>query len=82
MAGPGPTGVVWSDVAITTMKGAIRAAVVTGILMSVTVGVLGISDKGAGGVEMWSKACGGDKALHADPPAFSRCMRVVPPWVD
>jgi hypothetical protein len=64
------------------MKGALRAAFVTGILTSVAVGMLGVSNQGAGGVEMWSKACGGDKALHADPPAFSRCMRAVPPWVD
>jgi hypothetical protein len=82
VAGPSRSGVVSSDVIITTMKGALRTALATGILTSVGVGVLGMFNAGAGTVAMWSKACGGDKALHADPPAFSRCMRAVPPWAD
>ena len=82
MAGPRPGGVVLSDVAITTMKGAIRVALVMGTLMAVAIGGVGISSKTTSGVELWSKACGGDKALHADPPAFSRCMRAVPASAD
>lgn len=64
------------------MKQAIGAAVLTGVLFAVAIGSLGVSNDGAGGGRMWSQACGGDRALQADPSAFSRCMRAVPPWVD
>jgi hypothetical protein len=82
MAGPRAAGVVSSDMAITTMKGALRATFVMGTLMAVAIGGIGISSKTTSGVELWSKACGGDKALHADPTAFSRCMRAVPASAD
>ena len=67
---------------IASIRAGIRTAILTGLLAAVGVGVLGTSDSGAGVKEMLVKACGGDRALQADPPAFSRCMRPLPPWAD
>ena len=64
------------------LRAAIRTALGIGLLASVAVGVLGTSNSGAGVKQIFVKACGGDKALQADPPAFSRCMRPLPPWAD
>src|SRR5207249_10864561 len=74
--------VVSSKMHITTIRAAIRTALGIGLLASVAVGVLGTSNSGAGVKQIFVKACGGDKALQADPPAFSRCMRPLPPWAD
>jgi hypothetical protein len=67
---------------ITTIRAAIRTAVGIGLLASVAVGFLATSNRDAGVKHMLVKACGGDQALQADPPAFSRCMRPLPPWAD
>lgn len=67
---------------ITSMRAAIRTAICTGLVAAAAVGVLSTSNDGAGVKEMVVNACGGDKALQADPPAFSRCMRALPPSAD
>jgi hypothetical protein len=66
----------------TTIRTAIHMAVAAGLLATVAVGLLGTSNDGAGVKQMLVNACGGDRALQADPPAFSRCMRPLPPWAD
>lgn len=67
---------------ITSIRVAIRTAVFTGLVAAAAVGVLGTSNAGAGVKQMVVNACGGDEALQADPPAFSRCMRALPPSAD
>jgi hypothetical protein len=67
---------------ISTIRAAIGTALFTGLAASVAVVALSTSNAGAGVKQMVVKACGGDEALQANPPAFSRCMRHLPPSAD
>jgi hypothetical protein len=67
---------------VASIRIAIRTAVLTGLIAAAAVGVLGSSDDGAGVKQMVVNACGGDKALRAHSPAFSRCMRALRPSAD